>query len=159
MSISIEINEQKVTVDKFLGVLQKEFGREVIAEGNFSLEELKKYRQFLVEATEQLMSEQLTPQEEERLQQIQQKRRSFELDLYQELDVEQKELYQRLFKTDNDQLSFEEELISDNEEDLEYFLDDLLSDLSAEEIEAESKTGDAEVDENKVVDINKYRSK
>jgi hypothetical protein len=87
MSISIEINEQKVTVDKFLGVLQKEFGREVIAEGNFSLEELKKYRQFLVEATEQLMTEQLTSQEEERLQQIQQKRRSYELDLYQELNV------------------------------------------------------------------------
>jgi hypothetical protein len=159
MSISIEINEQKVTVDKFLGVLQKEFGREVIAEGNFSLEELKKYRQFLVEATEQLMTEQLTSQEEERLQQIQQKRRSYELDLYQELNVEQKELYQRLFKTDNDQLSFEEELISDNEEDLEYFLDDLLSDLSAEEIEAETRNADTEVDENKVVDINKYRSK
>jgi hypothetical protein len=34
-----------------------------------------------------------------------------------------------------------------------------LSDLSAEEIEAETRNADTEVDENKVVDINKYRSK
>ena len=169
MSILIKIDDQEIEIDKFLGVLQREFGREIIAEGDFSLLELNKYRNSLIEAVEQLMINDLSNREQRILNEIQEQRNQLEINLFNKLNEEQQQLYNKLFTINRFEDADDEKLPTEQEPGLEEFLDDLLEDLSDEEInlieptESNSQISDSQdkqaTDENKVVYINEYRNR
>ena len=163
--VKIGTEEVELTPEKFIGIIQEDNERDFLTTGNFSVSELKYIRNSFLEFVEEMMLNKLSQEERIAFKKIQDQRENFEHQLYLDLYGRKEKVYNKCFAKDDDFVKVfdSRDMPEELQDEVQEFVDDLLSDVAEEDVKAlergaKERKREAEMNE-KVINLAEYNSK